>query len=179
MGNKRFGISNVKARKKCTHWQCNKAATFFVGDIAQPHVPTNFYLCEEHGEELARLLIQKYPEIVKEEIGDIFRYEPPETETKTSVDATMQFIKIYYDNNGRISKNEIMEFCQKNGIVLPEKYEELKIKELLEIAFPILSTEMITEEVAEAATAEQGTTEENSVVEEAPEEVKGDVNTNV
>lgn len=134
----RFGVVKAKATKKCNHWACRKAATVIIGDIKQPHVPMNYWLCEEHAQMLLEKLSTMYgTEVAKAPESKTTEVVESSDKSKSTLDG---LLRIMYSTSGKISKTDIVELCKETGVELPENASDLKIKELIELLAPELKT---------------------------------------
>lgn len=130
----RFGIANLKTRKKCNHWMCRKPATIIIGDVKQPHLPLNYCLCDEHAQELLNRLAEKYNfSTVEMAEKMVEKADNGTNRSKSILDGVMQ---IMYATSGKISKTDLIDLCKDLGIELPKNAGDLKIKELIELLAP-------------------------------------------
>lgn len=136
----RFGVADLKSRKKCAFWMCNKPAKIVIGDIKQPHLPTNFCLCEEHAKQLLDMLEERYPKEREKEIVTVEVQVQPEQpipdvveiRTKKRLDS---LIRTIYNANGKLTKADLVDVCLNNGVDLGDA-SSVKITTILEMLFP-------------------------------------------
>jgi hypothetical protein len=124
-----FGITSVSNRH-CSVLGCKKNATHVVGNTKYPYNLKNLFLCEEHLDVLYNELTKMY--------GEAFKGTLNESKVDSNVNGQellKSYVKIIYEANGMLSKAKLTEFCNDNGIEVPD---EANMRKIMECIFPEL-----------------------------------------
>ena len=121
MNSEKFGVGKVLKARHCSMFGCRKLGTTFIGDKDHPYLRSNFYLCDEH-------LNQVYKQL-QNQLGI-------EKDNTNGQELTNKYLEMLYNSGGMTNKEKLKEFCTENGIELPKDVDELKTKGYMELIFP-------------------------------------------